>query len=768
MRNGVFIAAALSCLVPFSRSSGADVAREVSASGAEQLTIDGVGFPFDTVLELEGAIVAKVSTLPYFADALLEPRRINGKPTQTVLEVRLYAESPEIRRRLEGLKTGDCYALRCRLKNARFSGTWSACLVAVEELRAVAEIKLGPADFVDRRATFEGIAAAGGKFTIGDQSISLAGVASWPANVVGKPVEATGLVRRAADGFRLDDASSTKAKLEDRIGDDVVLDGHLYSLNGVWRFRYRDTDLDLTCAEGPTLRFGESRHAAAVRVSGKLLRQDRPSLQQISLKADRDLVPTFVVRGAKVEPREKPLSWETRFGTLYPVRAKITAGVPELFAQGYIGNYIGTETKASLYAGRNWDLIEAILAAPTSATLDTLAARMNDAALDATLRLIYAAMLARANDLRGRAFLLARTKLDDGDVNVDALYCLGEFPFLGPSDSRTKVDVGWAIDRMSELVTSQSPTKVIGTPFGDRKDAAQPVAEVVERFTTIAAALMLSEKGRPALIDFALSDKPGSAEVKSVLYDAEEPLPTDVLLKLEAITTDPEERRTLMQQLLRHPKPVGLERFLRDLDGSFVYADLRDHLTPDVVALLRPLVEKATGEAQTNLRLLLELGSKDPTAALLKLLADPTWKARNLIVYELAGTGDPRVVAPVAKILREGPADFFGTDDGSTGAAAMNNSLDAIAHTGTAEAIAALIELLDVDLDRFGTYHDQAGLQRIVAAHLIELTGESFGTDAAAWRRWRDAHPTHSVPPNLANPRRYFRADAEGVIDLGR
>lgn len=31
---------------------------------------------------------------------------------------------------------------------------------------------------------------------------------------------------------------------------------------------------------------------------------------------------------------------------------------------------------------------------------------------------------------------------------------------------------------------------------------------------------------------------------------------------------------------------------------------------------------------------------------------------------------------------------------------------------------------------------DDAALHREVAAHLIELTGESFGVDGAAWDKW--------------------------------
>ena len=98
----------------------------------------------------------------------------------------------------------------------------------------------------------------------------------------------------------------------------------------------------------------------------------------------------------------------------------------------------------------------------------------------------------------------------------------------------------------------------------------------------------------------------------------------------------------------------------------------------------------------------------------------------------------------------------------------VSHGLDAIAHTGTAAAIRELIELLPVDLARFGGYMDRQEWQLIVAAHLIELTGESFGTDVEKWRTWQQAHPEHSVPKALAHPGGGFRTDPTGAIDLSR
>jgi hypothetical protein len=44
-----------------------------------------------------------------------------------------------------------------------------------------------------------------------------------------------------------------------------------------------------------------------------------------------------------------------------------------------------------------------------------------------------------------------------------------------------------------------------------------------------------------------------------------------------------------------------------------------------------------------------------------------------------------------------------------------------------------------VDLTRLSKSYDREGYRRIIAAHLIEITGESFGTDSAAWRKWSES-----------------------------
>ena len=137
-----------------------------------------------------------------------------------------------------------------------------------------------------------------------------------------------------------------------------------------------------------------------------------------------------------------------------------------------------------------------------------------------------------------------------------------------------------------------------------------------------------------------------------------------------------------------------------------------------------------------------------------------------MVLFELARLGEPRAVAAVARLLRESGKDDLHADSELNATASIEHALDAIAYSGTAEAIGELIGLLSVDLSRFGTYIDRAGFQRIVAAHLIELTGESFGTDADSWRNWQRAIPRFSVPRELANPESAFRTNAGNAIDF--
>jgi hypothetical protein len=157
-----------------------------------------------------------------------------------------------------------------------------------------------------------------------------------------------------------------------------------------------------------------------------LVRQDRPSFRQLSEKRDRDLVPYFVVRGAKVEYLEEPVRWGEMFGTIYEP-SPVSDGVPELLPQSPIGQALGNETEVMMFARGNAQTIRDIVREDSPETRLVLARRMADPELAEPLRLLYAAILAALNDDRGREFL-SNCVESPKPVNLNVLYCLGEFP----------------------------------------------------------------------------------------------------------------------------------------------------------------------------------------------------------------------------------------------------------------------------------------------------------------------------------------------------
>jgi len=223
-------------------------------------------------------------------------------------------------------------------------------------------------------------------------------------------LEIRGTVRRSDAGLRLERPLWKLLNLADQVDREIDITGHLWSLNGQWWLEYRGTRLYLVTSAGPVMTFKSNDHGRSVRVTGTLLNQDRPSLEQISLKTDRDLVGCFVVRGARVSYLEADLAWSQRFGPLYPGFFRLEDDVPLLLAEtSFRRNNFGNETNACLFNERNYEAIGKTLREMSPKVLQILARRMNDPATEKTLRLLYAAMLARANDERGRSYLLKLT-----------------------------------------------------------------------------------------------------------------------------------------------------------------------------------------------------------------------------------------------------------------------------------------------------------------------------------------------------------------------
>lgn len=743
------------------------------ARAIDCVTIDGTKFPFGTTIEIEGEITD--SHQWYFGAASLNAQRIDGRPIQHQLEFHLHSNEKQKEasyEKLSALKHGSFYKVRGTLMNARFNGTRNICALVVEHFQPAPTISLKCNDFINQVASFDGIAAPSGKFIHEGELVSVEGLSAWSESTGGKRIQVRGTVRRDQGGLRIERPDWKLFQLKDLVNQEVTLEGMLWSLNGHWWFEYRDERVYLVSPAGPVKTFKSDDHGRPVRVKGRVSRQLRPSLHQISVKSDRDLIECFVIRGSAVEYLDPTATWSERFAPVYPTFNRIQDNLPMLLAEPCLRrNDFGHDTHARLYIDRNLEAIETTLHDFSPKTLDILAERMNDARTNQTLRLVYAAMLASANDQRGQNFLLKMSIPLGNTLDLDAVYCLCHFPFLQPRSERHKIKLEWAEATMIDLLKNKKLLKTVNA-VGYTADRQRSVSDATVHYTDIATvvAWIGSVAGTQALLDYTLAGGSESSEVIGILCSMRKPLPIDDLLKLESVTKDSRTRRKILAGILRINTPRGVDRFFPDLESNFVYMDLRRHLSTELIQQLQPLVGRSKGDTKTHLHMLKVLAQKDSIPELLSLLSDQKWTDKSLVLFELARLSDARAVPVIARTLRESPKDFFGVHEDSQlrSVGAIENGLKAIANTGTSEAIQELVGLLKVDLGRFGTYIDRAGFQRIVASHLIELTGESFGVDAEAWQRWQQANPTYAVKRELLPSDETFRTDVNQVIDLGQ
>lgn len=757
-------AAAIGCLLWLGAAQA-----ELSGT-AEQIVVDGVVLRFGDTIEVHGVCIPDRDWDA--GPATIRVLRIAGRPTQQPLDLRISVNTADPALSydaLSKLRSKTHLLVRGTLTNARIGGVHNVGILLPEQVRPVAPADLRVAEFVGREAVFEGQAIAGGTLKYGDETVRLDGIDDWPEPIRGKQVSVGGTVRKDDRGLVIERPTWKLFRLEDLVNQRVDLEGALLSLNGVWWFEYRDQRLDLVSPAGPTLRFDSENHYRRARVRGDLVLQERPSLHQISLKSARDLVPTYAIRGAAVELTGRAVSWEEKLGPIYRSHQTSKNGVPELLAESsFRRNLLGNETDARLFAERNRPVIQQILREISPAHADEIARRMSDEKTNDILRLLYATILAGVDDRRGSAYLLERARATDQTLDLNLLYCLGEFPFLAREADR-KVDAAWAEAVLVEIMRNTQRVELRGAVLGDNDGKRVPIASAAAFYSSIPAVLRFigSENCRRALLEFVKAQGSGSKQVARELCRWEPPPAPADLLEIDRLVADRGVHREVLWHLLAQKSPQALDRFAGELENGFVYMDFRDHLWPEMVDALKRRLDGFTGKARVHAQMLIALGQQDAVGELLNLLADERWTDKNLVFYELARLGDPRAVAPVARFLRETQGTVK-DDDGLSATNTVTHALDAIAHTGTAAAIRELIELLPVDLARFGGYIKRDEWPLVIAGHLIELTGESFGTDVEKWRAWQRAHPDHSVPANLANPESVFRLNSGSAVDIGR
>ena len=693
----------------------------------DRAVIDGVTIAYDKVVKVVGICIKPDFYELSPRQAELQAVRIGDRGNQDKILIHLMGIA-----QTAIPKPGQWCAVMGHLGGGNAYATPPQLSMKVDTIEPISEAPLTPADFVDRAAVFEGNAEAGGLLNLEAGSLR---VLDWPAEAVGKHVAVTGVVRKDGNAYRLEKPEWHLVELQDLVGKSAMLEGAFFSMNDVFWFGYRDQRLIVTDAKDHPVKNLYDQHGGKARVTGLLVKQLRPSLEQISLKDDRDLVPTFVVRRAKIEFLEPPVDHDKRyFQQIFPDGYMITDGVPELVAGSVMHrNIMGNETRSRDYVERNDAVIKPILRNATPTQLNVLAKRMVNTSLDADMRLVYAAMLAAANDARGRTYLTQSADQKDNDLH-SVLFCLGAFSWLMPDDAKIKTDIAWAepvlIRQMSERDKSGKFTRA--------RDAVvySDIPRVLARLNTRASTRVLVEY---AVANVDPTTSFFSANALRILSEMPVTVSHADILQLERAIKEPADRRSVLHIALRENDAEAASLFFVELgQDNWFASDMRDLLTPEIGAALQKKLPDLPAAAQSEARRLIIHGLKDPVPSLLGLLSDPKYPDKNAVLWELTQHSDPRVIAPVFKVLHDAPKDFFLADDLPSGLG-VEHGLSAIAAADNKDAAAALIELFDVDLSRFSTLCDREGYRRLIAAHLIDMTGESFGTDAVAWKKWNSS-----------------------------
>jgi hypothetical protein len=185
--------------------------------------------------------------------------------------------------------------------------------LVVYKAKLIEPLRFTPADFDGQHALLQGTARTRDHQSVMEGEgwrVLVAPKVAWPEPVEGKLIETYGLYNPDADlynpdkkqkPFALVDGTWRLVRLEDQLGQIVALRGCARSLNGVWWFHYRGTDLYVeNMAELPG--WTSENHWRPMVIRGTLDKAKLPRLDQVSLKADRDLKEYYIVRKASWEP----------------------------------------------------------------------------------------------------------------------------------------------------------------------------------------------------------------------------------------------------------------------------------------------------------------------------------------------------------------------------------------------------------------------------------------------------------------------------------
>ncbi|MEX0777466.1 MAG: hypothetical protein WD042_17310 [Phycisphaeraceae bacterium] len=361
---------------------------------------------------------------------------------------------------------------------------------------------------------------------------------------------------------------------------------------------------------------------------------------------------------------------------------------------------------------------------------------------DGGLKFLYAYLSAERGGAVGRTFLLEQRQSTQYETVRNDLAALEQLAM-----SRRSPD--WAVAALTEALKDQRP--LIGAPAslpsGTVASLAKDEMDVPLHLGSIKAASAL-----PTLIELARESN-GDREYVAALGAIGDPAAVPVLVALfEAHARDL--GGTEFQAYSRIRAVVDALAQLRARDAvPALLAHLRYPVVIDALGSIGdkratepirkivhddghlPGVEAANTKIAMHERLLagrialVLLEQDDPTPGLCAMLEDPIYaQSDSQIVGLLRDRGTPAAVMCLAKAIR--------TTDRP---ALANYAVAAIAAFETKAAVEALIDSFDVRLPVPAdgkTRYTQSAFQMDLADALRDLTGESFGTDKDAWRKW--------------------------------
>ena len=189
--------------------------------------------------------------------------------------------------------------------------------LVVYKAKEIEAVRFQPGDFEGEKALLGGIARSVGNtsYMMGkDWSVIVVTNRAWPSDIEGKEIETLGIYNPSVNPreYTLVDGTWHLVRLQDQLGRKVELRGRARSLNDVWWFHYRGVDLYVENIE--TLPgWSDDCHWRPMVIRGVLEKARLPSLDQISLKANRDMKEYFIVRKPEWEPLDALLSVERPF-----------------------------------------------------------------------------------------------------------------------------------------------------------------------------------------------------------------------------------------------------------------------------------------------------------------------------------------------------------------------------------------------------------------------------------------------------------------------